>query len=137
MTHRRQKFKKRNGLSLLEVILAIAILGGSLVVIGQLLRSGVIHAINTRLNTEATLLCDAKMAELSAGVLELKSYGQTTIQDSPGWYYEVDLQQSGEQGLLLVMLTVGQENVEDPLTVTVRRFMPDPDYDPTAIEEFE
>ena len=74
------KLRRRNGLSLLEVILAIAILGGSLVVIGQLLRSGVTHALNTRLISEGNILCDAKVAELSAGVLELRSYGQTTIQ---------------------------------------------------------
>lgn len=129
--------KRRNGLSLLEVILAIAILGGSLAVIGQLLRNGVIHALNTRLTSQANILCDAKMAELSAGVLELKSYGQTTIPDSPGWYFTVDVQNSDELGLLLVSLTVGQEGVLDPGMINVKRFMPDPEYDPTAIEEFE
>ena len=133
----RTRFNRRRGLSLLEVILAIAILGGSLAVISQLLRSGVNHAINTRLTSQGNVLCDAKMAELSAGVLELRSYGQTTIADSPEWYFQVDVQPSGEQGLFLVSLTVGQNNLEDPIVITVNRFMPDPDYDPSEIEEFE
>ncbi len=128
---------RRSGLTLLEVMLSIAILGTSLAIIGQLVRIGIVHALNARLVSEANILCDAKMAELSAGVLELKSYGQTTIQDNPKWNFSVGVQPSDEIGLFLVTLVISQNDTEDPLSISVNRFMPDPEYDPTAIEEFE
>ena len=71
--------RNRRGLSLLEVILAIAILGGSMAVIFELVRIGVISAIETRVRSEANILCDAKMAEVSAGVIELKPIAATII----------------------------------------------------------
>ena len=125
----------RRGLSLLEVLLAIAILGGCLAAIGTLVRIGVISALDTRLRSEANILCDAKMAELSAGVLELRSYGPTPIRDEPNWYFSVDVQDSPQLGLLYATVTVGQTNVEDPLMVSINRFLPDPDFDPSALEE--
>jgi hypothetical protein len=55
-------------LSLLEVILAIAILGGSLAVIGQLINIGARNAISARDLTTAQLYCESKLAEVSAGI---------------------------------------------------------------------
>ncbi|MFN9877063.1 MAG: hypothetical protein ACK557_01175, partial [Planctomycetota bacterium] len=46
----------RTGLSLLEVLLAIAILGGAMIVITQLLNLGYRSAIEARMRTEAALL---------------------------------------------------------------------------------
>ena len=129
--------KNRAGLSLLEVLLAIAILGGSLAVISQLVRLGSISALETRLRSEANILADTTMAELSAGVLELQSYGVTPFQNNEDWYYEVNVQNSEQLGLLLVKVTVGQSKVEEPLMVSLFRFLPDPDYDPAAEVEEE
>lgn len=125
----------RRGLSLLEVILAIAILGGSLAAIGGLVRIGVLSAIQTRLRSEANIFCDAKMAELSAGVLELRAYSETPIENEPEWYYTVEVENSTEIGLLFATVTVGQSESEDPLLVSISRFLPDPEYDPAALEE--
>ena len=127
----------RNGLSLLEVILSIAILGGSLAVIGQLVRLGVRNAIETRIRNDANVLADTKMAELSAGVIELQSSGPRPIEEDPNWTYEVEMLDSGQLGLLLVQLTVAQIEVDDPVEIILHRYMPDPDYDPLATEEVE
>ena len=53
----------RRGLSLLEVMLAIAILGGSIAVIGELIRVGTISAAKTRDLTTAQILCESTLAE--------------------------------------------------------------------------
>ncbi len=130
--------RNRKGLSLLEVILSIAILGGSLAAIGQLVRLGVRNAINTQIRNDANLLADAKMAELSAGIIELQSSGPRPIEENTSWVYQVDMLDSGQLGLLLVKMTVSQTDVdEDPVEVIVHRFLPDPDYDPLAVEEVE
>ena len=120
-----------DGFSLLEVILAMAILGGALVVIGYLVNLGYKHALNTRLRSEANILCDTKMAEVAAGVLELESVSGSPIEESPDWNYSVFIEQSGQNGLLLVTVRVANSQTEGvPLEVEVARFMPDPDYDP-------
>jgi prepilin-type N-terminal cleavage/methylation domain-containing protein len=61
--------RRRNaGLSLLEVILAIAILGGCIAVIGELVRLGARQAEEARELTTAQLLCESKLEEIAAGV---------------------------------------------------------------------
>ena len=78
------------------------------------------------------------MAELSAGIIELQSSGPRPIEENTSWVYQVDMLDSGQLGLLLVKMTVSQTDVdEDPVEVIVHRFLPDPDYDPLAVEEVE
>ena len=126
----------RKGLSLLEVILSIAILGGSLAAIGQLVRLGVRNAIDTQIRNDANLLADTKMAEISAGIIELESSSPQEIQENPNWNYKVEMLESDQLSLLLVQLTVSQKDVdEEPVEVIIHRFLPDPDYDPLATEE--
>ena len=126
----------RKGLSLLEVILSIAILGGSLAAIGQLVRLGVRNAIDTQIRNDANLLADTKMAEISAGIIELESSSPQEIPENPNWNYKVEMLESDQLGLLLVQLTVSQKDVdEEPVEVIIHRFLPDPDYDPLATEE--
>ena len=52
----RKPMNHRQGLSLLEVLLSIAILGASLAVIGSLVRIGIISALDTRLRSQANIL---------------------------------------------------------------------------------
>ncbi len=128
------RHKKHSGLSLLEVILAIAILGTAMAVIGQLMNIGYRAAVEARLRTDAGLLCDTKMAELAAGVLEIKAVTEQSIAEAQGWNYTVDVQSGLQLGLLVVTVTVTQTTTEsaDPISMSIVRFLPDPDYDPTA-----
>ncbi len=134
--HFRGRGLRRRGLSLLEVILSIAILGGAMVVIGQLFNLGYRSALQARLRSEANILCDTKMAELAAGVLPANSSGSQSIDDSPGWSYAIDLQPSQQLGLLVATVTVEQteESSATPVSMSIVRFMPDPDYEPEEIE---
>lgn len=127
----------RSGLSLLEVILAIAILGGSMVMIGNLYFVGYRSALIARLRSEANILADSKMAELAAGVLPLESAGRGPIPESPGWVYSVQLQDSFQAGLFLVTVAVEREDDVSsvPTGVSIVRFIPDPDYEPEEDEE--
>lgn len=122
------------GLSLLEVILAIAILGTAMAVIGQLMNLGYRSAVEARLRTDAGLLCDTKMAELVAGVLEVKSSSGQAIAEAPGWVYSIDIQSGSQLGLLAATVTVSQDSNQsaDPISMSIVRFLPDPDYDPSA-----
>lgn len=123
---------RRGGLSLLEVILSIAILGGAMVVIGHLFNLGYRSALQVRIRSDANLLCDSKMAELAAGVLPAQSTGNQSIAGSPGWNYSIDIQPSLQPGLLTATVTVEQnaETSSTPTSMSIVRFLPDPDYDP-------
>lgn len=123
---------RRAGLSLLEVILSIAILGGAMVVIGQLLNLGYRSAVEAKIRSDANILADSKMAEVAAGVLELQSAAERPFNENPDWLYSVQVQQSPQLGLLMVTVTVEQSPVSsaNPISFSLVRFVPDPDYDP-------
>jgi prepilin-type N-terminal cleavage/methylation domain-containing protein len=128
---RSRQGNRGEGFSLLEVILAMAILGGALVVIGYLVNLGYKHALSARLRSEANILCDTKMSEVAAGVLDLEAVSSSPIEESPDWNYSVFIEPSGQNGLLLVTVRVANNQTGSvPVTVEVARFMPDPDYDP-------
>ena len=132
--HRDHISHGRPGLTLLEVILSIAILGASMAVIGQLFGLGIRSARQARLRSEANILCDCKMAELAAGVLPPNSTGDQTIVESPDWRYSISVESSLQPGLLLATVTVRQDNssLTNPVEMSVVRFLPDPDYEPDA-----
>lgn len=134
---RRRATASRPGLSLLEVLLSIAILGGSMVVIGNMFFLGARSAMRARLRSDANILCDAKMAELAAGFLPLSSSGSQPIAENPEWVYSVDVQSSAQRGLLVATVTVEQSDTSNPVPVSlsVVRFLPDPDYEPEEDEE--
>ena len=67
------------GLSLLEVILAIAILGGSLATIGQLIRIGARNAAEARDLTMAQLYAESQMNRLSSGAARVSDSGRRYV----------------------------------------------------------
>lgn len=124
----------RQGLSLLEVILSIAILGGAMVMVGQLYYLGYRSALQTRYRSEANLYADAKMAELASGVLPLES-GGGVIEGVEGWNYNVRVETSLQPGLLLATVTVDRDQTSNiPISISLVRLIPDPDYEPEEDE---
>lgn len=124
----------RHGLSLLEVILSLAILGLSMAIIGRLYFLGYRSAMQTRYRSEANMIADTKMAELASGVLPLDG-GGGSIEENPEWRYAAEVQQSQQPGLLLSTVTVTRSDEVIPITVSLVRFIPDPDYEPEEDEE--
>lgn len=119
--------RKRHGLSLLEVILAIAILGVSLAMIGELVRLGSRSAIASRELTKAQLHCESKMAEIVAGIEPAQPFGPTELQYDPDWLYEIEVAPTDRPGLIAVRVTVADSL--DPLTshsFSLVRWLPDP-----------
>ena len=123
---------QRRGLSLLEVIIAIAILGGAMAVILELVNLGMRSAQNAQLRGQANLHCDTKMAEISAGALELKNHPPTPIAEDNDWLFFASVDESNILGLLVITMNVQQADVEDPVSVQIVRYVPDPDFDPLA-----
>ena len=121
----------RQGLSLLEVILSIAIFGLSMVAIGHLFNLGFRSAADVQLRSEANMIAETTMAEISAGVIDLSS-GGGIAEGSPKWQYEVNSQESKQPGLLSVTVRVSLAN--DPgnnnVSVSLVRLLVDPNFEP-------
>lgn len=124
--------KARSGLSLVEVLLSIAILGGAMVVISNMYFLAYRSAVRARTINDANILCDTVMAELAAGAIPASSISGQTFQDNPEWAYSVEIGSSMQPGLLVATVIVQQAdpNVAVPVTVSIVRFLPDPDYEP-------
>jgi type II secretion system protein I len=131
------RHSRRAGLSLLEVIFSIAILGTALAAIGYLVQQGMRAGGTTRVHSYAQILADAKMAEIASNVLPLESNSASPIEDASGWTYAVAVTPADQVGLLVVKVTVNQTVGERPIEFSVVRFMPDPNFqfqDPAAEE---
>jgi Tfp pilus assembly protein PilV len=128
----------RIGLSLLEVILALTILGVSLAVLGELVRLGARAAANARDMTMAQLLCESMMSQIAAQESGPVAVGETGFPDDPEWSYSVDVQSIDQPGLVQVTVTVQkstQQNLawqQANVTFQLVRWMIDPSIQPTA-----
>jgi general secretion pathway protein I len=119
----------RGGLTLLEVILSVAIFLGSLTAIMKILDNGRESELMTRMQTEAVMRCEAKMAEVVAGIEEAVTSGDQPFSDSEdgSWTWRMDVVDSGIPGLLQVNVTVERKIGSTPLaSFTLLRYMRDP-----------
>jgi hypothetical protein len=116
----------------MEVILAIAILGGSLAVLGELVRIGARASRSARLLSSAQLLADSLAAEVTSGVTMPEST-EGVVQQFAGadWSYTIQVEQIEQQGLLGVWVTVQEMSAatERPTTYSLVRWMIDPEVE--------
>ena len=114
-------------MTLLEVILAIAILGGSLAMLGELVR--VAHARRGAHPVTAQLLAESLVAEITAGISQPEpTEGVIDNYGGFAWAYSVQVEQVDQQGLLAVAVMV-RENMDpsqQPTSYTLVHWMIDP-----------
>ena len=120
--------RTRGGLSILETVLAIAILGGALAILGESVRLGTMAAADARETTMAQLLCEGKLAELTSGLQPLIATSAAPVEVAPDWQYTVQVEQSAQQGLIMVGVTVTRDASQSsrPVSVTLYRWIIDP-----------
>ena len=134
MTGERRTIRRsaaRAGLSLLEVILAIAILGGSIAVIGELVRLGARQAEEARELTIAQLLCESKLEEIAAGVIAPEAVGDVPFELDPRWSYSIEIGSLDNPDLLQVTVMAQQVDGsrEIPLYYSLTRWILDPNLE--------
>ena len=128
---------KSSGFSLLEVVLALAILTAAIAVLGELVRSGLRNAQLARDLSQAELLCESTILQIESGQIPSQSTGQTPIAEFPGWSYSIEPASasaaggqggSGPSGLLTLRITVEQSRDQQarPARFSVVRWMRDP-----------
>ena len=106
------KRPRRNGFSLMEILLATSILLGSLIVLGQLAAVGRRHAEDADALTTAQLLCQTKLNEILAGLEPIRAVEREPLADAPGWVYSVEIESVDRLGLSSLQVTVSEDVAE-------------------------
>ena len=128
---------RKAGFSLLEVILALAILAGSIAVLGELSRLALKNAEVARDLAHAQLLCESKLAEITIGITAAQTVSNTAFDATttasinpgePAWMYSIETQTTDEEGLISVRVTVTRNLPAEkhPVTFSLVRWLPDP-----------
>jgi type II secretory pathway pseudopilin PulG len=119
---------------LLEIILALAILAGSLAALGEVMRLADQNSALTRDESEAQILASSVMDELISGARQLVDINQAPFNydTEPPWLYSIVLEQTGYNELIAVRVLVEQD--ADPRLQPARfelvRWLPNPNYTP-------
>ena len=115
----------------MEVVLAIAILGGSMAVIGQLLRLGSRNAAMARDLTLAQLYCETKVNEILIGTIVPEAISDVELDETSAkgeWLYKIDVLGTETPGVIAVNVTVGQNPniITRPVSFSISRLMVEP-----------
>jgi type II secretory pathway pseudopilin PulG len=133
---------RRSAYSLLEVVLALAILGGAIAVIGETTSQGFRNSKLARDLTYAQLLCESKLNEIKAGMEIPEAIDGALLENTflepgqPEWLYSIRVESTPQEGLLAVYVTVHQDLAprSRPASYTLIGWMMDPTWKETLEE---
>jgi type II secretion system protein I len=121
---------RRSAFTLFEVILALAIMVGAMAVIGELVRGGLTSARRARDLSRATLLAEAKVAQLVAGMQAPDPVTGMVVEDdyTGQFVYSVEVSNTTSPDLLAVRVTVQRYSASDknPVSCSLVRWMKSP-----------
>lgn len=125
---KQQRSSDRNGLTLLEIVLSLAIFFGALAILSQLGWNGARAGIQARLKTQAIIRCEAKLAEVLAGAETLSPKARVPFPDNSAWNYSVTIAETQFPDLLQIDVTVSHSGGTKLANsdFTLRRWMRDP-----------
>ncbi|MFO7905954.1 MAG: type II secretion system protein [Planctomycetota bacterium] len=120
----------RRAMTLMEVILSIAILGGSLAVLGELVRVGTRSCRRAETLTSAQLLADSLATEMCADGTMTPESTEGVVERFGGasWTYAVDVQPANQEDLLVITVTVTEDvaSSAEPISYSLTRWLIDP-----------
>jgi type II secretion system protein I len=126
--------RQGTGFTLLEIILALAILAGSLAALGEVMRLADQNASMTRDESQAQIHASSIMDELVAGARDLVAIdrGQFDFVTEPPWVYSVVIEPTAYDELVAVRVLVEQDIDPrlQPARFALVRWLPNPDYIP-------
>ncbi|HEX6960445.1 MAG TPA: type II secretion system protein [Lacipirellula sp.] len=125
--------------TLIEVILALVILGGALAIFGEVMQIANSNAVDARAETQAQLLASSIMDEIMAGVEDESPVSRQPldVEDATRWIYSVETGTSDIEGIYPLVVTVEQdlEPQFNPVKFRLVRWMPTvPETDENAEE---
>ena len=123
-THTRDELPTRTGLTLLEVLVSLAILGGALTAIGRLTSNGVTAALRCEHDTDAALRCRSQLDLLLAGTAPIRDVSWQAFADDPQWRWSATLSPAADRQLATLTVAVertGSKPTHFQLTQFIRQ----------------
>ena len=112
--------------TLLEVILALAILAGAVAVLGEIMAIAGRHGREAQAGVRAQLLASSVMDEILSGLVELTTVSNQPLEstDTVPWVYSVNVETTTITGLSAVEVIVEQdlEPQFSPVKFTLKRW---------------
>jgi hypothetical protein len=126
---------QRGGLTLLEVVVALAIFLFSIVAISQLVSIGGERALDVQLHAKASMLCQRELDKRAAGI-EALGPSSAALADEPDWQCEVDVSDAEVDGLKKVKVTIKLERQDGRITeATLSRLVMDPSLRGSSLDQ--
>ncbi len=110
-SRRGEQRKTRGGFTLLEVILALVILGAGLAMLGEVTQLASRHAVDARAETQAQSLAESVMDQIVAGAIEKENVSRQPLEvdDTTPWLYSITVGTSNVVGIEPVEVVVEQD----------------------------
>jgi general secretion pathway protein I len=122
---------RRNGLSLLEVVLALSILAVAAALLAQITKQATDNGLLAQRLSTAQILCESKMSEVLSGAIPLTATDWTQITDTTrrgSWYYKIKTESATRPNMIGVRLGISDnpEATPNPELFYIVRWMIDP-----------
>ena len=104
---------RRGGFSLLEVVIATAILLAASMTLLRLLSIGRQHQVRAEKRAIAQSLCQTLIDEHQAGVMPIRPIDYATVPQNPNWSFSVDQQSTQVAGVLRLRIRVWESEDSD------------------------
>lgn len=121
--------RSRQGITLLEVLIALAIFLGAFTVISQIMRTGAQASTQGQQENEIVLRAKSLMNEILAGSVEMSPVDQAPFDDSDAYVWSLSVSDGPVPDLFLIEVTVARrlQNGTIDMPFTLSRYMRDPE----------
>ncbi len=118
----------RHGMTLLEVVIALALFFAAMAAISEILHMGSVSSVKAQLRAEASLLGESKLNEVIAGIVPLTPVEQQAFDDTPQWTWTLTVEDDTDVSIKRLLLTVNHLNSagQSDHEVQFARLMRDP-----------
>jgi general secretion pathway protein I len=126
---------KRHGLTLLEVLVALGIFLMAFASISHLVTLSADRALEVQQQGKAAQLCQAKLAEVAAGIVPLSGQTDVPFDEDPKFLWSLDAAQADISGLWKVTVRVSLERSDGSRTeCSLDRMLLDPSLRGNALD---
>lgn len=121
--------RRRAGMTLLEVLIALAIFLAAISVIGQLVATGSQAATGAQFRGEASRRCETVMAEAVAGIIPLQTTGEVPFEDDDRWRWSLTVLDAAHADMLQIEAIVTRYDSQNQpqSTFNLVRWIRDPE----------